>query len=101
MGSCGPVGAAERVLTGDQGTDEHAALRRGRVEALLVFGEECFELSRIFAGDDLGLGVDAGLQGVEAGCGFTFRVAGRQNTTGRETIKNIFGFNEITILKLK
>ena len=69
-GRFGPIEAAEHPLAGDQGIDEHAALRRGRVEALLVFSEERFKLSRIFAGDDLGLGVDAGLQGVEARDGF-------------------------------
>jgi hypothetical protein len=56
----GPIEPAEQPLGVDQSIDQEAALGGGGGEAFLVFGDENFELTRIFAGDDLGLGVDAG-----------------------------------------
>lgn len=61
--------AAEHPLAIDQDIDDHAALGSGRVVALAVFGEESQEVGGIFTGDDFGLGVNAGFQGVEAGDG--------------------------------
>ena len=42
----------------------------------MVIGGEGFEGGGIFAGDDLGFGVDSGLESVEAGYGLPLRRAG-------------------------
>ena len=52
------------------------AIVRALLELLMVIGGEGFEGGGIFAGDDLGFGVDAGLESVEAGYGLPLRRAG-------------------------
>jgi hypothetical protein len=54
-------------LSLDEGIDEEALLGRSRMEARVVVKSERFEGVGILAADDGGLGVDAGLQGVETG----------------------------------
>jgi hypothetical protein len=84
--------AAEGPLAVDQGIDQHAAFGRRRVEALPVFGGQGFELSRVFAGHDLGLGVDAGFEGIEARGGLACRRARAGGALGVLTIGvNLFG----------
>src|ERR1017187_9949291 len=60
----GPFGGLEALeslqpLGVDQGIDEQAALGRSSGKALPVFGDEGFELVRIFVGEDLGLTADS------------------------------------------
>ena len=54
-----PVGVDELV-------DQEALEVGGRRPILVIAGDHGFELGEVLAGDDLGLGVDAGLEGVEA-----------------------------------
>jgi hypothetical protein len=61
--------AAEGPGGADEDIDEVALLGDGGVEALEIFVEEGIELGAIFAGNDEGLGIDAGLQGVHGGTG--------------------------------
>jgi len=62
--------AAEEPFGVDQGVDAHALDGRGGVVVAVVFGAEGVEVFRVFAGEDGGVGVDAGLQGIETGSGF-------------------------------
>jgi len=61
--------AALEPLGGDESVDQGAHFGSGGLEAVVVFGGEEGESRRVFAGDDLGLCVDAGFQGIEADCG--------------------------------
>jgi hypothetical protein len=61
-----PIGVDERI---DQETFEGS----GGLELLVIIGGEGFEGGGIFAGDDLGFGVDSGLESVEAGDGLPLR----------------------------
>jgi hypothetical protein len=63
--------AALEPLGGDEGIDQGAHFGSGGLVAVVVFGDEEGEDRGVFAGDDLGLGVDAGFQGIEADCGLT------------------------------
>ena len=63
--------AAEHPLGIDQDVEHGAAFGRGGIEAGLVFGEESFEVSRLFVREGFGFGVNAGFQGIEAGNGFS------------------------------
>ena len=58
--------AALEPLGGDEGIDQGADFGSGGLVAVVVFGGEEREGRGVFAGDDLGLGVDAGFQGIEA-----------------------------------
>jgi hypothetical protein len=71
--------AALQPLGGDQGIDQGARFGSGGLEALVIFGGEQFEGRRVFAGDDLGFGVDTGFQGIEADRGLAL---GRARTCG-------------------
>jgi hypothetical protein len=46
------------------------------VDVVEELGGEGFEFGGIFAGDDVGPGVDAGFQGIKGGAGFAFGVVG-------------------------
>jgi hypothetical protein len=59
----GPGGAYENI-------DQVALLGDGGMEALEVLVEEGIEMAGFFAGNDEGLGIDAGFQGVHGGTGF-------------------------------
>jgi hypothetical protein len=61
--------AAEGPGGADEDIDEVALLGEGGVEALEVLVEKGVELGLVFAGDDEGLGVDAGFQGIHGGTG--------------------------------
>jgi hypothetical protein len=62
--------AAAEPFSVDQGADEHTLFGVGGVEAVVVFGLEDFNVEGVFTADDLGVGVDAGLQGIHGGSGF-------------------------------
>ena len=78
---------AQQPVAVDQGIDQQAALGRGCGETLLICGDEIFELVRIFAGDDLGFGVNAGFQGIEAGRGLALGGAWAGGFLGVLTIR--------------
>jgi len=61
--------AALQPLGGDERIDQGARFGSGGLEAVVIFDDEKFESRGVFAGDDLGLCVDAGFQGIEADCG--------------------------------
>jgi hypothetical protein len=61
--------AALEPLGGDEGIDQGADFGSGGLVAVMVFGGEKFESRGVFAGDDLGLSVNAGLEGIEADSG--------------------------------
>jgi hypothetical protein len=56
-------------LGSDESVDQGAHFGGGGLVAAVVFGGEESESRGVFAGDDLGLSVDAGFQGIEADCG--------------------------------
>jgi hypothetical protein len=61
--------AALQPLGGDEGIDQGADFGSGGPVAVVIFGGEERESRGVLAGDDLGLGVNAGFQGIEADCG--------------------------------
>jgi hypothetical protein len=87
--------AAEAALGpfgGDEGVDERELVGVGGVKMLAEGRGEGFELGGIFAGDDLGVGVDTRFQGVEGGDGFAFGGSGAGGFLGVETIGVDLGF---------
>ena len=75
-----PIGVDERI---DQETFEG----RGGLELLVIIGGEGVEGGGIFAGDDLGFGVNSGLESVEAGYGLPLRRAGASRFLRIATIR--------------
>jgi len=61
--------AALEPLGGDERVDECAHLGSGGLVAVVVFGGKEGESRGVFTGDDLGVGINAGFQGIEADCG--------------------------------
>ena len=68
--------AAELPLGGDEQIDERALSGVGGLVLLVVFGNEGIEHIGIFAGEDFGLGVNAGFESVETGGGLALDGAG-------------------------
>jgi hypothetical protein len=64
--------AAKQPLGVDEGGDEERLFGRGGLPAEEVLAGEGTEFGGVFAGDDLGPGIEAGLQGVGTGGGFAF-----------------------------
>jgi hypothetical protein len=62
-GGGGHVAAAE-PFGSNEFVDKVAFFRCGRVKALVIFGDQGIVVAGIFRGDDVGLGVEAGFQGV-------------------------------------
>jgi len=67
---------AEEPFGIDEGVDEHALLRSGGKEAIMVLRFEGFEVGLVFAADYLRFGVDAGLEGIHGAAGLALRRAG-------------------------
>ena len=59
--------AALGPLGGDEGVDERELGGAGGVVVVVKSNVESFEPGGIFAGDDVGAGIDAGFEGVEGG----------------------------------
>jgi len=78
--------AALDPLGGDEGVDERELVGVGWKEVEEELGGEGFELGGIFAGDDVGPGVDAGFEGVERGGGFALGRGGASGFLGVEAI---------------
>ena len=70
----------------DQGIDQGADFGGVGEETLVVLGGEGIEDGGVFAADDLGLGVNAGLQGIEAGDGLALDGAWAGGFLGVATI---------------
>jgi hypothetical protein len=71
----------------NEGVDEVALARGGGVELGVVFGGELREGFGIFAADDVGLGVNARFQGVQASSGFAGVGAGAGGFLRIQTIR--------------
>jgi hypothetical protein len=82
----GDAEAAESPGGADQDVDQVALLRDGGAVALEVLIEEGLEMGGIFAGNDEGLGVDAGFQGVHAGTGLALSGARARGAVGMGAI---------------
>lgn len=63
------IEAAELPIGADEGIDQQAGERGGRLKLVEVFGGEGFELGGVFAPNDLGLGMNAGFERIAAGGG--------------------------------
>jgi len=74
-------------LGGDEGIDERELVGVGGLVVEQKRGGEGFECGGVFAGDDVGVGVDAGLQGVERGGGLAFGSDGAGRFFGVQTIR--------------
>ena len=79
--------AAELPIGIDEGVGEKAREGRGGLKLLVVAGGDGLQFGRIFAGDDLGFGVDAGFERIEAGDGLPLRRAGAGGVLGVATIR--------------
>ena len=64
----GPSHAAELPIVPDEAVDVMALLRGAGTESLEIFFGEGFKIGDVFAADDGGLRVDAGLQGILGRC---------------------------------
>src|SRR5258708_6533359 len=62
--------AAEEPLAMDELVDGEAGFGGGGGVAVVVLGDELLEVGELFGGEDEGLGVDAGFQGVHGRGGF-------------------------------
>jgi hypothetical protein len=74
--------AAELPLGGYHGIDEEALLWGGGLKALVLVKDEGFEDVGVLARDDVGTGVNAGFQGIEAGNGLALIGAGAGGVLG-------------------
>ena len=54
----------------DEVVDEGAGFGGGGIVALVVFVDELLEVGEFLGGEDEGLGVDAGFEGIHGGGGF-------------------------------
>jgi hypothetical protein len=79
--------AAEQPLVVDEDIDEEAFFGGGGKEALAIFPGEGFESSGVFAADEVGFGVNAGLESIHAGDGLARNGAWAGGTQGVETIR--------------
>ena len=79
--------AAEQPFVVDEGIDEEAFFGGGRKEALAIFPGEGFKGGGVFAADEVGFGVDAGLESIHAGDGLALNGAGAGGAQGVETIR--------------
>jgi hypothetical protein len=67
--------ALEEPIGADQRIDEKALEPGGGSPLLVIAGGHGFEFAGIFAGDDLGFGVDARFEGIETGNGLALQRA--------------------------
>jgi hypothetical protein len=94
--------AAQLPIGGDERVDQATLGGIGRLVLVLILGSKGFEITGVFAGDDVGLGMDAGFEGVETRNGLAFRgtrsggflgiaTVGRELLMGRHEIYSIRG----------
>jgi hypothetical protein len=82
-----PAKAAEQPLVVDEDIDEEALCGGGGPEMPAVLRTEGFEGGGVFAADQVGFAVDAGLESIHAGDGLAFNGAGAGGQQGVETIR--------------
>jgi hypothetical protein len=78
--------AALDPLGGDEGVDERELVGIGGAEVEEEGSSKGFEFGGVFAGDDVGPGVDAGFEGVERGGGFALGRGGAGGFLGVEAV---------------
>ena len=78
--------ALEGPLAADEFIDVDALLGEGGAEAEVVGGDESVVGGTVFAGEDGGVGVDAGLEGIEAGGGLALGGLGAGGFLGVATV---------------
>ena len=82
---------AEQPIIVDEDINKEAFFRVGGQETVAVFRGEGFQGGGVFAADEVGFGVDAGLERIHAGDGLALRRAGAGGKQGVETIgRNLF-----------
>lgn len=64
--------AAELPVRADEDVDEAALFGHGRLKSCVILHGEVVETKAVFAGNDFGMSVDAGLQGVHGRTGLAF-----------------------------
>jgi hypothetical protein len=79
--------AAEQPFIVDEDVDEEAFFGGGGKEALAIFTGEGFKGGGVFAADEVGFGVDAGLESIHAGDGLARNGAWPGGSQGVETIR--------------
>ena len=79
--------AAEQPIVVDEDVDEEALFGGGGLEMLAIFPGEGFEGGEVFAADEVGFGVDAGPESIQAGDGLARNGAWAGGTQGVETIR--------------
>jgi hypothetical protein len=79
--------ATEQPLVVDEDVDEEAFFGGSGKEALAIFPGEGFKGGRVFAADEVGFGVDAGLESIHAGDGLARNGAWAGGTQGVKTIR--------------
>jgi len=77
---------AEQPIVVDEDIDEEAFFGGGGQETVAVFRGEGFQGDGVFAADEVGFGVDAGPESIQAGDGLALRRAGASGKQGVETI---------------
>jgi hypothetical protein len=70
-----PGEAAEQPIGANEGIDQETFQMSGWCPILVIACGDRFQFGRIFSGNDLPVGVNAGLQCIEAGDGFALRSA--------------------------
>jgi hypothetical protein len=88
----GEAEAADEPLVVDEGIDEIALAWGNGVELGVVFGGELGEGFGVFAADDVGFGMEAGLESVQAGDGFAGLGAGAGRFLRIQAIRADLGF---------
>jgi hypothetical protein len=83
----GETKAADEPLVVDEGIDQIPLTRSDGVELGVIFGGELGEGFRCFAADDVGFGMKAGFEGVQAGDGFAGVGAGAGGLLRIQTIR--------------
>jgi hypothetical protein len=79
--------AAELPFGGDYGVDEVALLGGGGLKTLVIVKGEGFENVGVLARDDVGAGVNAGFEGIEAGNGLALVGAGAGGAPGVAAVR--------------
>jgi hypothetical protein len=83
----GDAETAEGPLTGNEIVDQEAGFRGGGLVVPVILFDELFEVGEFLGGEDEGLGVDAGFDGVHGRDGFACDRGGAGGFLGITTIR--------------
>jgi hypothetical protein len=83
----GGAETAEGPLAGDEIVDQEAGFRGGGLVVPVILFDELFEIGEFLGGEDEGLGVDAGFEGVHGRDGFACYRGGAAGFLGVTTIR--------------